>query len=124
MKSKLRNITINSILFKYLIQELHSERNGEYWTTTLRIFKDEYKQTPIEIIFRSADSYTGGNLLTSDVFITNEKLNLHKPSGIRKFIEERISLKWNWEKEKLEISDGMQVLETMGYDIEAFRVKI
>ena len=150
MKSKLRKITINlppkpkgtsfasdnfpfrdnvrpnmptsgeTLDFKYLINEKYQKETG-CWLTVLRVFKDGLKNTPLEIKFESKDGYTIGNMLTSGTMINNEEFNLHKPSIIRKIIEEAIHRKWNWEESKLEIPDGLQFLTNIGYNTETLK---
>ena len=121
MKSKLRNINVNQIDFKYLINEKYQKENEGYWLTTLRVFRESFKNTPLEIKFKSIDGYAIGNILTSGIMINEKEFNLHKPSIIRELIEEGIAQKWNWENSKFEISNGLKLLAEIGYDIESLK---
>ncbi|MBA6316216.1 hypothetical protein [Cellulophaga baltica] len=118
MKSKLRNINVKQIDFKYLINEKYQKENNGYWLTTLRVFKVGFKNTPLEIKFESLDGYTIGNTLTSGL----DELNLHKPNVIRKIIENGLNRKWNWINSKLEIPNGLELLEEIGYNIENMKL--
>lgn len=121
MKSKLRNINVNQTNFKYLINEKYKKENEGYWVTTLRVFMEGFKNTPLQIKFESTDGYAIGNTLTSGVRINNEEFNLHNPRVIRQLIEEGIAQKWNWENSKLEIPDGIKLLIDIGYSVESLK---
>ena len=121
MKSKLRNINVNQTDFRYLINEKYQVENNGYWLTTLRVFRKDFKKTPLEIKFKSNDGYATGNMLTSGIMINEKEFNLHKPIIVRELIEEGIAQKWNWENSKLEIPNGLKLLAEMGYNIESLK---
>ncbi|WP_020531038.1 hypothetical protein [Flexithrix dorotheae] len=125
MKSKLRTIVVQNIEFKYLIREQFIGYEGAklgYWITKLRVFRSGWKNTPIEVTFKSQDGYGVGNLLTTDTILNdnNGSFNLYKPSIIRKVIE-KVMQHWNWEEEKFEIKDGMDFLKQIGFDFEGVK---
>lgn len=116
MKSKLRNIVIDEKQFKYhLKEEFMSLDSGErIWVSTVRIFKNGYKNTPLTISFRNQDQYAIGNSLTSN----EQTLNLHRPFVIEYLIRKGLELGWNTEEKSFSISDGMEVLKKAGFNLK------
>ncbi|MCR9254225.1 MAG: hypothetical protein NXI20_27680 [bacterium] len=115
MKSKLRNINVNGLEFKYSISEKYERTK---WSTKLRIFRSGYKNYPLEIHFESRDDYYLGNLLLTSV----EKYNLHKPGNIRLIIEEGLRQGWDGEIKGIVIEEGMDILEGLGFEIDDLKV--
>lgn len=92
-----------------------------YWESKLRVFKEGYKNTPLEIHFTSKNEYTTGNSLTSH---HENNVNLNRPFYVRKLIEYALNNDWNGEIKGLIIKDGISILEQLGFDMsEVKRIK-
>ncbi len=117
MKSKLRTISIDGERFNYLISEQFIEHKMEgekgYFLTKLRIFKDGFKNTPLEIRFHNLDGYAIGNPITNEL---GGLINLNKPSTVEQLIRgSNTHNNWDW-RVKQELIDGISLLKKMNID--------
>lgn len=129
MKAKLRKIVVDSreFYFRLLENPVKEERISDYiWYTTVRIFKRDFKNTPLEIKFESLGLYPGGNSLTSDLKVSKNgkqtELNLNHPAMIRQLIELGIKQGWDWNEKKMLISNGVEILKQMGFKSKHFEL--
>jgi hypothetical protein len=127
MKQKLRKIVVNEMEFKYSINDSFEKNEANpygYWLTTLRIFRADFRNTPLQVQFNGEDHYTSGNVVSTGALIKkgDEELifNINMPGFIRIIAEEGLKLDWDWEKSKL-IVDGFSLLESAGYDSTEFK---
>jgi hypothetical protein len=122
MKNKLRKITINQLVYFYVVSDkyhLGTETN----TLTIKIYLVGFKQTPLIIEFLTIEHYYVGQVLKSGVLLLNKKtntsdrINLNEPKHIRELI--LIGIKKGWTGvNKLEIQNGLSYLNELGYDTE------
>ena len=109
MKTKLRSIIVNQQKFNYILKESYIAYKEDlpFWMTTLRVYRDNYKNTPLELVFESEDGYPSGNSITTN---SENSINLHRPFFVKQMIEKGISLGWDWNTSKMQILDAIALI--------------
>lgn len=120
MRSPLRKITINSVLYLYRVNNKYEGRDKS--SVTVKAFLAGQKQTPVTIYFLTRDHIYLGNPLNSGIYLPNipdntaDLVNIHEPQYIREFL--LLALKKGWTgNNKIDIQNGLEYLEELGYDI-------
>lgn len=122
MKSKLRKITIDNLVYLYSVTDkyhLGTETN----TLTVKIFLNGQKQTPLIIDFLTLDHYHMGQILKTGVKLKNnfkkidENVNINEPKYIRELILQGRKKGWIGTN-KIEKQDGLNYLTELGYETD------
>jgi hypothetical protein len=128
MKSKLRKITIDDLVYLYAVSDIdHAETQTN--TLTVKVYLSGEKKTPLLIDFLTKGQYyclgqdfTRSPLL-SGIDLTNKttevvnKININEPKHIRALILEAQKNGWNGTN-KIETQNGLNYLIELGYDIK------
>jgi len=123
----LRKITVEENVYLYK-STTGFGLNSEIATFEITIFLKDFKQTPLKINFITwEDLYTGNPLNTGVNLIRltakeEEFVNLNRPKYIRECILYGLKIGWNG-KNKLESIDGLEILESLGYDVSSLHPK-
>lgn len=121
MKSKLRNITIGSITYKYLV--------GEF---SLKIFNPAKNSNNefVRVNFDTRDDLYVGSLIFSGHFKTYKNdeeiiLNINTPSFVKEIIIAVGIEKYDFTTQKqYQIDNGLQILEKLGYQVIGLENKV
>ena len=123
MKSKLRKIAVDETNYLYSVKDSYTRSSKDLeasWTTTVRVFKDGCKNTPLELLFVTKDEYITGNPLKSNYSIDrngeSHEFNIYRPWLISLLIREGLNKNWTGVN-RLTINDGMRLLQEMNFDI-------
>ncbi|MBF4486733.1 hypothetical protein [Flavobacterium sp. CSZ] len=102
--------------------------NTDIATFEITIFLKDFKQTPLKISFTTWEDLCDGNPLNTGIKLTRlsnqqtEVINLNRPKYIRECILYGLNNGWNG-KNKLESVDGLEILESLGYDVSGLHPK-
>lgn len=120
MKKKLRKIIIQEKTYLYSLKESLCKKQvggNLYWKNTLRIYVENYRQTPLVVYFFAKDDYYMGNMLTKEIV---DGLNIHYPSVIQKIINYALTQEnWQANNSGLTLHNGLSILQKLGYDISS-----
>jgi hypothetical protein len=126
MKNKLRSITVRQLEFSYVI---NSAIQGEACTMELKVFRRSSKLHPLLIQIKTWDDPIAGCPLNSGFILRNSitgeeaAYNLNHPKRVREWIEYGIECGWDG-TQAIEIKDGLDVMQKMGYDAARLAHKV
>ncbi|OXA93499.1 hypothetical protein [Flavobacterium hercynium] len=129
MKSKLRKIVIDNLMYLYIVSDKYNSESQTN-TLTVKVFLEGYKPTPLTIDFITLDHYFMGQILKSGVKLINrmrnieDTVNLNEPKYIRELILQGQKNGWKGTN-KFANQNGLEYLTQLGYETDILQpVKI
>ncbi|MEK3767725.1 hypothetical protein NSQ91_13675 [Paenibacillus sp. FSL R7-0048] len=126
MKKKLRSITLRELEYSYILgMRIHDERS----LLELKIYHKNVKLHPLRIQLLTWDDPIAGCPLNTGYLLQNHKkgfedvYNLNHPQRIREWIEYGTAKGWDGTR-TIEIINGLDAMQEMGYDITSLRTSI